>query len=373
MIRTLATLCLLLPAVFGSMHTLGARRTPKWNAPVETRRYELRDFSRIAVTAATYVTVEQGATFAVEAESSRAGLLDILDVTVTEQTLHIDYQSGFGGSFYNYPELRLRVVLPRIDELQQGGSGDLVAEKPLSTEHLLVALLSSGEIRLSTVECVQGLEARITGSGDLLLETLAAASSLRVESVGSGSVMIKAANLRGGASLSVGGSGDATVRSLVCQGLELGITGSGTISLGKTSLEGGLNATILGSGDMDITEISAKGDVSIAATGSCDVSITELQAEAVNLMLGGTGEIMVQKGRATRGDFRLSSTGDIMAEGLALEHATVELTGSGEVMLQATQTLMIKQMRGGGSISYRGKPRVEMQEGGDTDMIRQIR
>ena len=339
---------------------------------METRRYELRDFSRIAITAATYVTVEQGATFSVEAESSRAGLLDILDVTVKEQTLHIDYQSGFGGSFYNYPELRLRVVLPRIDELQQGGSGDLVAEKPLSTEHLLVALLSSGEIRLSTVECAQALEARITGSGDLLLETLSA-SSLRVESVGSGSVMIKAANLRGGASLSVDGSGDATVRSLIAQGLELGITGSGTISLGKTSLEGGLNATILGSGDMDLSEISAKGDVSIAATGSCDVSIAELQAEAVNFILGGTGEIMVQKGRATRGDFRLSSTGDIMAEGLALEHATVELTGSGEVMLQATQSLMIKQMRGGGSISYRGKPRVEMQEGGDTDMIRQIR
>ena len=123
---------------------------------------------------------------------------------------------------------------------------------------------------------------------------------------------------------------------------------------------------------MDIAEITTKGEVTLSATGSCDVSITELQAEAVNLMLGGTGEIMVQKGRATRGDFRLSSTGDIMAEGLALEHATVELTGSGEVMLQATQTLMIKQMNGSGSISYRGRPRVEMQEGGDTDMIRQI-
>ena len=371
MIRTLATLSLLLPAVFGSTQALGAIRTPKWSAPVETRRYELRDFSRIAITAATYVTVEQGATFAVEAESSRAGLIDILDVAVKEQTLHIDYQAGLGGSFYNYPELRLRVVLPRIDELQQGGSGDLVAEKPLSSENLLVTLLSSGEIRLGTVECAQGLEARITGSGDLLLETLAA-SSLRVGSVGSGSVLIKTANLQGSTSLSVDGNGEISVRSLAGQGLELGLTGSGTISLGKTNLGGGLNATILGSGDVDIAEITTKGEVTLSATGSCDVSITELQAEAVNLMLGGTGEIMVQKGRATRGDFRLSSTGDIMAEGLALEHATVELTGSGEVMLQATQTLMIKQMNGSGSISYRGKPRVEMQEGGDTDMIRQI-
>ena len=360
MIRTLATLSLLLPAVFGNTQALGAIRTPKWSAPVETRRYELRDFSRIAITAATYVTVEQGATFAVEAESSRAGLIDILDVAVKEQTLHIDYQAGLGGSFYNYPELRLRVVLPRIDELQQGGSGDLVAEKPLSSENLLV-----------TVECAQGLEARITGSGDLLLETLAA-SSLRVGSVGSGSVLIKTANLQGSTSLSVDGNGEISVRSLAGQGLELGLTGSGTISLGKTNLGGGLNATILGSGDVDIAEITAKGDVSLAATGSCDVSITELQAEAVNLMLGGTGEIMVQKGRATRGDFRLSRTGDIMAEGLVLEHATVELTGSGEVMLQATKTLMIKRMNGSGSISYRGKPRVEMQEGGDTDMIRQI-
>lgn len=117
--------------------------------------------------------------------------------------------------------------------------------------------------------------------------------------------------------LHLSGAGDVEVSgNLSAPGLDMRISGSGTITVDRADITGKIEATISGSGDMKIR--------------------------------GGT---------ARDQDLKISGSGKMIFDGVSAQNGLARISGSGDIYVNLAQTLDAT-ISGSGSVYYRGTPQI---------------
>ena len=189
---------------------------------IVTDNRELTDFTKIDLGLNASVFVEQGDVFNVAVETSK-NLLDIIETTVSENTLKIDLKKG--KCIKNNFDIIIHITMPTLRNVAISGSGNLYVLKSFTTTELDISVSGSGNIEMDSLT-VQQLNTSISGSGKLFLrgEDTVETHSIKI----SGSGKAKTIGLpTTNSNITVSGSGNCDVYAI--ENLDVIISGSGNI------------------------------------------------------------------------------------------------------------------------------------------------
>ncbi len=152
--------------------------------------------------------------------------------------------------------------------------------------------------------------------------------------------------------IELAGSGSAFVERFSGPSLAVVLSGSGKLEakLEYRSLE------LLSSGSGDLELAGSADQARLRLTGSGSLA-AELSGSSLDLESSGSGRVELS-GRAEEASFSLAGSGSLAAFPYATRRARLSITGSGGAELSVAEALDVT-MRGSGSASYRGSPRVE--------------
>lgn len=210
---------------------------------IETRNFDLADFTGVGVGGLDKVEIRKGAAFSVIAKGYTADL-DDLDIRVERDSLSVARKKKNGGWSAMRKAVTVTVTMPELSSVAVGGSGSINAE------------------------AVEGDEASasVGGSGSISIGSLAA-KTVNFSIGGSGNI-----DAGGGkadtASINIGGSGSIKAPNLELKDAAISIAGSGSVTAQATG-----NATIsmMGSGDVTLTG-GAKCTTNRMGSGSVNCS-----------------------------------------------------------------------------------------------------
>lgn len=186
-----------------------------------------------------YVNVGSEQSVKVTADSD---IIEHVETEVRGSTLHIQLEDRDNWrGWRNIDVLRVDITVPSLESVRVDGSGDF-------------------EVRGVETE---SFSANVNGSGDIELIS-AKADRLSIDVKGSGDV--EASGTCGDLDVEVKGSGDVEARDMACASGEIGIMGSGDVSV---TLSESVDVGIMGSGD--VTVYGKPDKVSTRAMGSGDV------------------------------------------------------------------------------------------------------
>jgi Putative auto-transporter adhesin, head GIN domain len=113
-----------------------------------------------------------------------------------------------------------------------------------------------------------------------------------------------------------------------------------------------------GSGDLTVTGniIATKLDMSISGSGSIAVPNVAV-ADKINAVISGSGNINILAGTTKNQELLISGSGKMLLDGVAAEKAVTTISGSGDIQVKLSQTLDAT-ISGSGSVYYRGNPLV---------------
>lgn len=168
-------------------------------AHAATRTFDVKDFTRVALTGSHNVEISPGA-FSVTAEGD-AKDLDRLKITVDDGQLVVSQKSGV---YTSGGHVLVHVRLPALSSMTLTGSGDMTA------------------VGVNA----KAFEARLTGSGDLTVS--GECTSIKANLLGSGDLMARDLKCETGVA-SVLGSGDLDL--YVSKDIEASVMGSGDIKI----------------------------------------------------------------------------------------------------------------------------------------------
>ena len=117
-----------------------------------------------------------------------------------------------------------------------------------------------------------------------------------------------------------------------------------------------------GSGDAHIGAWTGERFLLVVG-GSGDVVIDSLKAELLDVRLSGSGGSEVRAGQVTTQTVALSGSGSHVAFGLSSARVDVRASGSGSAQVFASERLMAR-ISGSGDIEYRGRPALTQQVSG---------
>ena len=189
---------------------------------VETRNFDLADFTGVGVSGLDKVEIRKGAAFSVVAKGHSADL-DDLDIKVERDSLSVGRKKKNGGWSAMRKAVTVTVTMPQLSNVAVGGSGSISAD------------------------AVEGDEASasVGGSGSIAIANLVA-KTVNFSIGGSGNI-----NTDGGkadtASINIGGSGSIKAPNLALKDASISIAGSGSVSAQAT---GNANISMMGSGDV---------------------------------------------------------------------------------------------------------------------------
>ncbi|EAQ99482.1 GIN domain-containing protein [Congregibacter litoralis] len=263
---------------------LGGLSTPLW-AQDQTRRVEGLDFDQIVVLGDAEVEISQGK----QVELQLRGPADYLDTEpfyVSDDTLVVGARKRRNK---DDEQLRFRIVLPYLEDLQVKGSGtvylkpfafdDVVGNDPvtltvdgsgeinafdLSGVDVEIRVEGSGDFRAVSIEA-KDLEAVVAGSGYLFVETLKAENGEFVVT-GSGDLRVTEGGSVDELEVNIVGSGDIRMAGVNSNRAATNIVGSGSATIGE--VRDLLSASILGSGDVSY---SGSPEVESVELGSGEV------------------------------------------------------------------------------------------------------
>ena len=197
--------------------------------PADERKREVREvpaFAAVELAGAARVVLVQGSPQRVEVEGT-AEELARFETNVQDGRLRLASRPQNGRSYSEKTDTRLTVYVtaPVVNALTLTGSGDIVAEGPLKTEALALAISGSGNMRLLQL-MASSLSTAVSGSGNVVL----AGSSPRQVLTLSGSGNVRARDLRTETTdVTVSGSGNVVVTATVSA--HASVRGSGNVSV----------------------------------------------------------------------------------------------------------------------------------------------
>jgi hypothetical protein len=204
------------------------------NGILKRENRTVADFTKIDVDLSGKVEIRQGAAFKVEVEAE-SNLLDLIETSVSGQTLHIDSKGNFNS---NQP-IRYYITMPNLEGVKIGGSGSANVLDVFSPKTLSLDIKGSGSIKGNFI--AGEVEVDIAGSGNVYLE--GSADVLEADIAGSGDINAEGMAAKK-ADIDVAGSGSIKVHAV--DELEVDIAGSGSVKyMGNPSK---LKTDIAGSG-----------------------------------------------------------------------------------------------------------------------------
>lgn len=167
-------------------------------------------------------------------------LLDLLDIYVDNQILHIGFKKNVSVS---YDKLTIEASSPNLNEVSVTGSGEVRITDGLKTDKLNLNVTGSGDIFANQSTCNQ-CHLTVTGSGDITLQELSA-HTVQAHITGSGDIVLQGKAQE--ATYEVNGSGDLSASQLHTYHTSAIITGSGDI---QCHADKELKAIVTGSGSI---------------------------------------------------------------------------------------------------------------------------
>ena len=205
----------------------------------EMRSVESFDRIRNKGSFEVYVNVGSEQSVKVTADSE---IIGEIETEVRGSTLHIRMDDDFEWRRYrNIEKLRVDITVPSLESVRVDGSGDFEVHG-IDAETFSANVNGSGDIELISAK-TQRLNIDVKGSGDV--EASGTCTDIDVE---------------------VKGSGDVEARDMACASGDIGIMGSGDVSV---TLNESVDVGIMGSGDVVVYGKPDK--VSTRAMGSGDV------------------------------------------------------------------------------------------------------
>ncbi len=148
------------------------------------------------------------------------------------------------------------------------------------------------------------------------------------------------------------GSGRLVVGNLNGGALTFSKDGSGESRLsGRVSA---LNLQLNGSGDINAEALQSNGNANLNLTGSGRVNVGTLSADAVNVNVRGSGELLAS-GAANHLNANLVGSGGANLARLASQRADLKTNGSGDISARVT-TSLVASTTGSGRITVYGNP-----------------
>lgn len=208
-----------------------------------TKEIRVEDFHKLRLSGSMDVVYTQKTGKPKVEVYTSENIVDLLDINVKSNTLHISFKKGTRVS---YNKLEIRVSSNELNEVSLTGSGDIYLRNGLQTnENATLGIAGSGDIKSGEISCK-----------DL--------------------------------KLSIAGSGDIEVGRVKCDKLETKVAGSGDIEV-KHVTATDVNALIAGSGDISLTGSALNAEYKISGSG--DISTSDLKADHVEAYTTGGGEI----------------------------------------------------------------------------------
>jgi hypothetical protein len=192
-------------------------------AMAETRSYDFEPFDRVEIATGLHAVITHGDTQAVRVETTRGGVLDKLDITVSRGELRARRDNGnlldiiLGGGLLNMLDFgrdaTLYITLPKVTGVQ-AASGASVSVDKVTSELVDVSASSGGRVEVETAEA-NALKLSVSSGGTVSLAGSCATLDLSFSSGGRISapeldcVDLHVSGSRGG-SAEVSASGDVT-------------------------------------------------------------------------------------------------------------------------------------------------------------------
>lgn len=182
-------------------------------------------FSEISLRVSGTLHLKQGDTQKVEIEASQS-TLDELITEVSGRTLVIRFRtSNLFSRNFRPGKVDIYVTVPEVNALGISGSGDIIAQTPISSRIIDLTVSGSGNINIADLNS-EKVKANISGSGDIVL--------------GGGKI---AQEFEG----TISGSGNIKAAGYEAKRVDIKIMGSGNCSI---HTNGDLYARIAGSGNV---------------------------------------------------------------------------------------------------------------------------
>jgi hypothetical protein len=195
-------------------------------------------YDHIAISGAFNIELVDGH----EGKITLEGEENILDHIITEvkgDKLNIRFKKGYPQRAYWKNQVSITIPVERIHGLSLSGSGDIVGNTTIKTDHFETAMSGSGDIAL-VVEA-NSVKASMSGSGDITLRG-------------------KTSNLE----ISISGSGDIKAYDFIADNVEALVSGSATV---EVTANKSINAKVSGSGDIDYRGNPEKIDTKVSGSG----------------------------------------------------------------------------------------------------------
>ncbi|PLK42542.1 PspC domain-containing protein [Emticicia sp. TH156] len=153
------------------------------------KKFDVRNFKEIEVGGAFVVTVRQGETFSVEANSDSQDNIDDLDVNVNGGTLEIEYRDKFSFSRRN-ERTHINITMPKLEGLDLSGASSVkVIGFKDKTQDIKIEL--SGAVKLAVDVDARKIDLDATGASNAYLR----GSAEKVDVDASGACQVNARNM----------------------------------------------------------------------------------------------------------------------------------------------------------------------------------
>lgn len=205
---------------------------------------EVPPFSEISLRVSGKLYIRQGDSQKVEI-SANSSVMDEIITEVRGRTLNIRFKSrNLFNTNFDPGKIIITITVPEINSLGVAGSGDIIADKPVTSRIIDLNVSGSGNIFLEELNS-ERVKAVISGSGDIEINDGKAAQDLSVMISGSGNM--KAADYEASnVDIKIAGSGNCNVYSN--GNLKARVAGSGSVYYyGNPSID----TSILGSGKVE--------------------------------------------------------------------------------------------------------------------------
>lgn len=204
----------------GTAIMLAGCYTGEGSGEVVVQRYDLRDFTEVALTGAGQLIVSEG-DFAVSA-SADDNVLPSLRVTVEEGVLVLGRKVDWVDGVRPTVPIEFRVAMPAVQAVRVAGNG-AAAVGDVGGEALQLRVSGAGEIRAGNLR-VAAADIAVSGSGRVQVSRLQA-DALRCAVSGSGNVSL--AGAAENATIEINGSGLYRGNELLAQVAVVIVRGNG--------------------------------------------------------------------------------------------------------------------------------------------------
>lgn len=126
--------------------------------------------------------------------------------------------------------------------------------------------------------------------------------------------------------------------------------------------------TVSGSGNITTAGNLATTHLDLGISGSGDITIPAADLQSITAHISGSGNIRLDNGTCKSETFEISGSGNINTEFLSALNGDAKISGSGGIIINASETLRVR-ISGSGDVKYKGTPSISNQISGSGKLI----